>query len=151
MIGWLVGLGVLAGPGTPRDPKTHLFGTNWVAIKPFWTSPAGNCAEFRRASRQIGPTPSISTFFDPFLTQKCPKLRFWVEKNAPARNSAVGSTKVVKRSSLGGPGGGLAPPYSDDDEIFHGASLCVTCQSTGDLPRGVTLTLCRYFMQPTST
>ena len=29
--------GVLAGPGTPRDPKSHLFVTNWVAIRPFFT------------------------------------------------------------------------------------------------------------------
>ena len=28
-----------------------------------------------------------------------------------------------------------SPPYSDDDEIFPGASLCVTCASTGDPPR----------------
>ena len=35
LVGWLVGLGVLAGPGTPRDPKSHLFVTNWVAIQPF--------------------------------------------------------------------------------------------------------------------
>ena len=29
--------GVLAGPGTPRDPKSHLFATKWVAIPPFGT------------------------------------------------------------------------------------------------------------------
>ena len=55
--------GVLAGPGTPRDPKSHIFVTNWVAIRPFCTIRVGKSAEFRRGSRQIGPTPSISTLF----------------------------------------------------------------------------------------
>ena len=81
--GWLVGwfgLGVLARPGTPRDPKSHFFGTNWVAIQPFFKPKLGSYAEFRRGSRQIGPTPSISTFFRPFLdpqtAQKLKKLDF---------------------------------------------------------------------------
>ena len=56
-----------AGPGTPRDPKTHLFVTNRVAIPPFLTSGPGFYAEFRRGSRQGGPTPSISTFFFTFF------------------------------------------------------------------------------------
>ena len=55
--------GVLAGPRTPRDPKSHLFVTNWDAIQPFCMILRPGCAEFRRGSRQIGPTPSISTFF----------------------------------------------------------------------------------------
>ena len=55
--------GVLAGPGTPRDPKSHLFVTKWVAIQPFWTILTGIDAEFQPGGRQIGPTPSISTFF----------------------------------------------------------------------------------------
>ena len=55
--------GVRAGPGTPRDPKTHLFVTNRVAIPPFLTSGPGFYAEFRRGSRQGGPTPSISICF----------------------------------------------------------------------------------------
>ena len=66
---------MLARPGTPRDPKSHLFGTNRVAIQPFFKPKPGLYAEFRRGSRQIGPTPSISTFlltifFDPKTAQK---------------------------------------------------------------------------------
>ena len=63
--------GVLAGLGTPSDPKPHLFGTTWVAaIQPFWISLAGLDAEFRPRARQIGSTPSISVFFDLFRTPK---------------------------------------------------------------------------------
>ena len=47
--------GVLAGPGTPRDPKSHLFATKWVAIQPFWTFLAAKYAEFRPGSRRGGP------------------------------------------------------------------------------------------------
>ena len=57
--------GVLAGPGTPRDPKSHLFVTNWVAIQPFWTFAAGFDAEFRHGSRQGCPAPSISNIPEP--------------------------------------------------------------------------------------
>ena len=69
----MVGLGVLADLGTPRDPKSHLFVTKWVAIQPFCMilRPAG--AEFRPGARQIGPTPSVSTFFRPFFYPKMPK------------------------------------------------------------------------------
>ena len=42
--------GVLAGPGTPRDPKTNLFATKWVAVAPFGTCGLGSYAEFRRGS-----------------------------------------------------------------------------------------------------
>ena len=54
--------GVLAGPGTPRDPKSDVFVTKWVAIQPFGTFYARLDAEFRPGARQIRPTPSISTF-----------------------------------------------------------------------------------------
>ena len=54
--------GVLAGPGTPRDPKSDVFVTKWVAIQPFGTFYARLDAEFRPGARQIGPTPSISSF-----------------------------------------------------------------------------------------
>ena len=93
--------GVLAGPGTPRDPKSHLFVTKWDAMAPFCTSEAGFDAKFRRGSRQIGPTPSNSTFFGPFLDQKCPKSSFWAKKNAPARNAAVPSNLGWKKHPLG--------------------------------------------------
>ena len=55
--------GVLARPRTQSDPMSDIFFTKWVAIPPFWTSEAGFCTEFRCGSRQIGLTPSISTFF----------------------------------------------------------------------------------------
>ena len=54
---------MLAGPGTPRDPKSDVFVTKWVAIQPFGTFYASLDAEFQPRARQIGPTPSISTFF----------------------------------------------------------------------------------------
>ena len=69
------------GPGTsraqrcasaarnPKGPQITPFCTNRVAIQPFWTSEAGFDAEFRRRSRQIGPTPSMSTFVDHILPQ----------------------------------------------------------------------------------
>ena len=59
--------GVLAGPGTPRDPPNNLFGPNRVAIWSFLAFPAPSCTELRRGSRQGGPTPSISTFFFTFF------------------------------------------------------------------------------------
>ena len=68
--------GVLAGPGTPRDPKSHLFVTNWVAIQPFCTSEAGFDAEFRCGSRQIGPTPQTQLFLDHFWTTNCQNRHF---------------------------------------------------------------------------
>ena len=58
--------GVRAGPGTPRDPLNNLFGTNRVAVWSLFTFPPPSCTEFRRGSRQGGPTPSISTFLNYF-------------------------------------------------------------------------------------
>ena len=55
--------GVLAGTGTPRHPKSDVFVTKWVAIPPYGTPGTAFFTEFRRGSRQIGPTPSISTLF----------------------------------------------------------------------------------------
>ena len=70
------GSGVLAGPGTPRDPKSHLFATKWVAIPPFWTLRPGSGSEFRPGSRRGGPGAQIPTFFSPILDQKLPKVNF---------------------------------------------------------------------------
>ena len=67
---------MLAGPGTPRDPKSDVFVTKWVAIQPFGTFYARLDAEFRPGARQIGPTPSISTFFS---TNSGPKI--WKSPN----------------------------------------------------------------------
>ena len=47
--------GVLAGPGTPGDPKSQLFATKWVAIPPFGTLKPGSYAEFWPGSRCRGP------------------------------------------------------------------------------------------------
>ena len=58
--------GVLAGPETPSDPKSHIFVTNWVAIPPLCTFVAGPDAEFRRGSRQVGLTPPQSQFVSSF-------------------------------------------------------------------------------------
>ena len=69
--------GVLAGPGTPRDPKSHLFATKWVAIPPFGTLKPGSGTEFRPGSRRGGvPGPESTLLFDPFWTQECQKVNF---------------------------------------------------------------------------
>ena len=70
--------GVRARPGTPRDPKSHLFVTKWVAMAPFGTWRPGSYAEFRRGSRQGGPTPSISTFFLTILEPKNAQMSIFV-------------------------------------------------------------------------
>ena len=74
----------------PKGPKSHLFVTNWVAIQPFCTSEAGFDAKFRRGSRQIGPTPSNSTFFGPFLEKK---------NHQKSRFGAFWVQQIVKRKS----------------------------------------------------
>ena len=108
---------MLAGPGTPRDPKSHLFVINRVAIQPFCKPLRPADAEFRRGSRQIGLTPSISTFFDHFLDQKSKKVVFWQEKNAPARNAAVALEGLEANPANRGPRGpmwrllGAIPPH----------------------------------------
>ena len=68
--------GVLAGPGTPRDPKSDVFVTKWVAIQPFGTFYARLDAEFRPGARQIGPTLSISIFFAHFGSNNLEKCKF---------------------------------------------------------------------------
>ena len=95
--------GVRAGPGTPRDPKTHLFVTNRVAIPPFWTSGPGFYAEFWRGSRQGGPTPSISTFFDHFWHVFWGKVDFWPEKKRPCEATPPRSNRAWKSQPPGGP------------------------------------------------
>ena len=70
--------GVLAGPGIPRDPKSHLFVTKWVAMTPFGTWGPGTHTEFRRESRQGAPAPSISTFLFTILDSKNAKMTICV-------------------------------------------------------------------------
>ena len=107
--------GVLAGPGTPRDPKSHLFVTNRVAIQPFCTFAAGFDAELRRGSRQIGPTPpnSMLGIFGQQMVKTKLSLRGWdlsgeirTEKliSIPAANVQNGwmaTPLVTKRCDLG--------------------------------------------------
>ena len=107
---------MLAGPGTPRDPKSHLFGTKWVAIPPYGTPGTAFCTEFRSGTRQIGPTPSISTFlgsfFDPKTTKNVKNRIFWegFEKIFEHRSNGVGKTPPgVPRGPWGGPWGPMGP------------------------------------------
>ena len=96
-------LGVLAGPGTPRDPKSHLFVTKWVAIPPYGTPGTAFCTEFRRGSRQIGPTPSNSTFFWTIFDPKNAQNRIFWEGFEKIREIAPAGLKCPPRA-LGGPG-----------------------------------------------
>ena len=61
---------MLAGPGTPRDPKSDVFVTKWVAIQPFGTFYARLDAEFQPGARQIGPPPQSQLFFRPISDPK---------------------------------------------------------------------------------
>ena len=98
--------GVLAGPGTPRDPKSHLFVTNRFTIQPFCTFAARLYAEFRRGSRQIGPAPSILICFDHFLkNNEClthfRKYRaFLTGKKRPCEERRSWSNGVWKKQKL---------------------------------------------------
>merc|ERR1712147_374399 len=85
--------GVLAWPGTPRDPKSHLFVTKWVAIPPYGTPGTAFCTEFRRGSRQIGPTPSISTLFLAIFGPNKWKNAFFGDIFCPCKERAVGSNR----------------------------------------------------------
>ena len=77
----------------PKGPKSHLFGTKWVAIPPYGMPGTAFCTEFRSGSRQIGPTPQSQFFFvhhcgqtiDKQLTTHG-KMLFFVIYFAPARN-----------------------------------------------------------------
>ena len=93
--------GVLAGPGTPRDPKSHLFVTNRVAIQPFCTSEAGFDAKFRRGSRQIGPTPSNSTFFWTIFDPKNAQNRIFCEGFEKIREIPPAGLKCPPRAPQG--------------------------------------------------
>ena len=113
-IDWLVGLGVLARPGTPRDLKSHLFVTNRVANRPFCMilRPAG--AEFRSGARQIGPTPSISTLFRPFLDPKMPKMPksgHVFERIASSPGGLGNSSPYGAQGAHVGPWGAKSAPY----------------------------------------
>ena len=103
--------GVLAGPGTPRDPKSHLFATKWVAIPPFGTLKPGSSTEFRPGSRRGGPGAQIPTFFSSFLDPQMPKSRFsWRVFNLSATHRNGFGAQGVPRALPGGLGGGAPPP-----------------------------------------
>ena len=53
---------MLARPGTPRDPKSHLFAAKWVAVAPFAIWRPGTYAELRRESQGVLP-PQSQLFF----------------------------------------------------------------------------------------
>ena len=94
--------GVLAGPGTPRDPKSHLFVTKWVAVAPFGTLKPGSGSEFRPGSRRGGPGAQIPTFFSPILDPKMPKSRF---SGRVSNLSATHSNGFGAPGAQGGPRG----------------------------------------------
>ena len=68
--------GVLAGPGTRMDPKSHLFVTNWVHIQPFWSLLAREFAEFPRGGHWGGSRPLNLNFFFTILEPKMSKSKF---------------------------------------------------------------------------
>ena len=47
----------------PREPKSHICTTKWVAITPFGTLGLGFCTGFRCGGQHQGLTPSISICF----------------------------------------------------------------------------------------
>ena len=116
--------GVLARPGTPRDPKSHLFATKWVAIPPFGTLKPGSGSEFRPGSRRGGPRAQIPIFCSPILDPKMPKSRFSGRVSnlsathsngfgAPGAQGAHGGPKGptgAPRGPLGAPRGPLGAP-----------------------------------------
>ena len=69
--------GVLAGPGTPRDPKSHLFVTKWVAVAP-WDFKTGIRL---RIPAQISPWgsrgPNPNFFLAHFGPKNAQKYIFW--------------------------------------------------------------------------
>ena len=62
---------------TPRDPKSHLFDTNWVAVAPFGTLKPASGSEFRPGSRRGGPVAQIPIFLTHFGPQNAQKSIFW--------------------------------------------------------------------------
>ena len=104
------GPGVLAGPGTPRDPKSHLFATKWVAIPPFGTLKPGSGTEFRPGSRRGGPGPKYQLFFRLFWTQKCPKVYFLGGFRIYLRPIAMDLGPQGPKGAQGGPRGPLGAP-----------------------------------------
>ena len=102
--------GVLAGPGTPRDPKSHLFVTKWVAIRPFCVFLRPVCTEFCSRARQIGLPPSISTLFHHFFDQKMPKSGHVFERTGSSPGGLGNSAPWGPKGARGGPWGAISAP-----------------------------------------
>ena len=69
--------GVLAGPGTPRDPKSHLFVTKWVAVAPFGTWGPARGQNFVANLARGGSRPLNLNFFPHhFGATKCKNVVF---------------------------------------------------------------------------
>ena len=107
--------GVLAGPGTPRDPKSDLFVTNWVAIQPFCAILQPN---LRRISVRISPDrshPLNLNFcfhkFGPDFHEKCGFLTHFRINSAPFWTNILIFFFVPKlpKKGPGGPGGPWGP------------------------------------------
>ena len=92
---------------TPRDPKSHLFVTNRVAIQPFCTIQVGKFTELRRESRQIDLTPSISTFLLTIVGPNMPQIVVFVNKNSPCEERAH---QVLEKNTPWGPWGAPGGP-----------------------------------------
>ena len=65
---------MIARPGIPTDPKSHLFATKWVAMPPFvddsghWDR--GSAQNFGAEVTKAFPPPSIGIFVSIILDQK---------------------------------------------------------------------------------
>ena len=94
---------MLVGPGTPRDPKSHLFANKWVAIPPFVTLKPGSGTEFRPGSRRGGPGAQIPTFSSLILDPKMPKSRFSgkVSNLSATHSNGFGAPRGPKPPRLG--------------------------------------------------
>ena len=74
--------GVLARPGTPRDSKSHLFATKWVAIKDLDAAQTRNLTRISLRIFLEGSRGSYLSFFLTIVDLTSGK------NNAPVRNAA---------------------------------------------------------------
>ena len=118
--------GVLAGPGTPRAQNHTFLSPIGSPSNRFAHPRRESISKFRPGSRQIGPTPSISTFFWVIFDPKMPNIGI---SGAPARNAAVPTEGGGQNK---GPGG------------FKNASKCSKSRLLAPL-RGMSQTLAIRF------
>ena len=112
---------VLAGPGTPRAPNQTFLAPNGSPSNRFAHPRRESISVFRCGSRQIGPTPSISTFLGSFLTPKMPKIAF----SGRVSKKSAKSPRQNPRNRPGwlkmppqGPGGPWGPIFRYFPPIF---------------------------------